>query len=135
MRRSLVAAALTASSLLLASCAMPADDPNWNAEEAEAVEFAEDDAEAAAEEADAVASLDTALANPTSIGVDAPLTAAPDSGLVIVSLSDRIARGELRLGSSDLLDGPAQGFRRLRHAGRDQGIGFAAIAEADDHQA
>ncbi|MCF8528186.1 MAG: hypothetical protein K9G80_11840 [Candidatus Nanopelagicales bacterium] len=88
MRRSLVAAALTASSLLLASCAMPADDPNWNAEEAEAVEFAEDDAEAAAEEADAVASLDTALANPTSIGVDAPLTAAPDSGLVIISLSD-----------------------------------------------
>lgn len=95
MRRSILAAALVASSVVLASCAMPADDPNWNAEAAEAEEFAEEDAEAAAVESEAVAGLDGALANPTSIGVDAALTAAPQAGGVIVSLVDGSASDEL----------------------------------------
>ncbi len=88
MRRSLVAAAFVATSLVLASCAMPADDPNWNPDaEAEAV-FEED---AAAEEAaggEAVAGVEAALAAPTSIGVDAPLTSAPAAGALIVSVLD-----------------------------------------------
>lgn len=95
MRRSLVATAFVAASLALASCAMPADDPNWNAEAADAEVFAEDDAEAAAAEDEAVAGLDTALANPTSIGVDAPLAAAPEAGGVIVSLVDGSASDDL----------------------------------------
>ena len=95
MRRSLVAAAFVASSVVLASCAMPADDPNWNAEAADAEVFAEEDAEAAAAEQEAVTGLDDALMNPTSIGVDAPLTAAPEAGGVIVSLVDGTASDEL----------------------------------------
>jgi ribose transport system substrate-binding protein len=88
MRKSLVAAVLTASAVLLASCAMPADDPNWNAEEAALGEFAED-AEAEAEAASgATASVEAAFAAPTSIGVDVPLTAAPEPGSLIVSLTD-----------------------------------------------
>lgn len=95
MRRSLVAAAFVASSVVLASCAMPADDPNWNAEAADAEVFAEEDAEAAAAEEEAVTGLDDALANPTSIGVDAPLATAPEAGGVIVSLIDGSASDEL----------------------------------------
>lgn len=95
MRRSLVAAVFVASSVVLASCAMPADDPNWNAEAADAEVFAEDDAEAAAAEEEAVSGLDDALVNPTSIGVDAPLTATPEPGGVIVSLVDGTASDEL----------------------------------------
>lgn len=95
MRRSLVVAAFVASSVVLASCAMPADDPNWNAEAADAEVFAEDDAEAAAAEAEAVTGLDDALLNPTSIGVDVPLAAAPESGGVIVSLVDGSASDDL----------------------------------------
>lgn len=95
MRRSLAVTAFVAAAVALASCAMPADDPNWNAEAAEAEVFAEEDAEAAAAEEEAVSGLDDALSNPTSIGVDAPLTAAPESGAVIVSLVDGTASDEL----------------------------------------
>ncbi len=83
MRKSLVAAVIAASTLLLASCAMPADDPNFNAGGADQL----DSADASAAAADQV-SLEALLAAPTSIGVDAPLTAAPKKGATIVSLSN-----------------------------------------------
>ena len=52
MRRTLAAAAFVASSLVLASCAMPADDPNWNPDAAGETVFEEDvAAEQAAEDA------------------------------------------------------------------------------------
>lgn len=89
MRRSLVSVAVAASAaLVLASCAMPADDPNFNASGGA---FG---SEAAAEEqaaTDATGAVDAALAAPTSIGVDAPLAAAPAAGSLIVSLSDGTA--------------------------------------------
>lgn len=88
MRRSIVMVAVTAAALALASCAMPADDPNWNATEAAEAVFEEDAAEEAAAEDEALAGLDAALAAPTSIGVDAPLTAAPQAGALIVSVLD-----------------------------------------------
>ena len=86
MRKSLVAAVLAASTLLLASCAMPADDPSFNANGGEQLDAA--DASAAA--ADQV-SLETLLEPPTSIGVDVPLSAAPKKGATIVSLTDGTA--------------------------------------------
>lgn len=89
MRRSLVSVAVAASAaLVLASCAMPADDPNFNASGGA---FG---SEAAAEEqaaTDATGAVEAALAAPTSIGVDAPLAAAPAAGGLIVSLSDGTA--------------------------------------------
>lgn len=89
MRRSLVSVAVAASAaLVLASCAMPADDPNFNASGGA---FG---SEAAAEEqaaTDATGAVEAALAAPTSIGVDAPLAAAPAAGSLIVSLSDGTA--------------------------------------------
>ncbi len=88
MRRSIVMVAVTAAALALASCAMPADDPNWNASEAAEAVFEEDAAEEAAVEDEALAGVDAALAAPTTIGVDAPLTAAPQSGALIVSVLD-----------------------------------------------
>jgi ribose transport system substrate-binding protein len=81
MRKSLVAAVLTASTLALASCAMPADDPNFNASAA-AVDPADASAAAVSE-----AALDSAIAPPTSIGVDAPLPAEPAKGAAIVNLT------------------------------------------------
>ena len=81
MRKSLVVAVLSASVLALASCAMPADDPNYNASAA-----AEDPADASAA-AVSEAALTAALAAPTSIGVDAPLPAAPAKGAKIVNLT------------------------------------------------
>ena len=88
MRKSLVAAALTACSLVLASCAMPADDPNWNASAAADAVFEEDNAEEAAAEDEAVAAAESALSAPTSIGVDAPLAAPAEPGALIVSVLD-----------------------------------------------
>ena len=89
MRRSLVSVALAASAaLVLASCAMPADDPNFNASGGA---FG---SEAAAEEqaaTDATGAVEAALAAPTSIGVDAPLSGAPAAGSLIVSLNDGTA--------------------------------------------
>lgn len=89
MRRSLVSVAVAASAaLVLASCAMPADDPNFNASGGA---FG---SEAAAEQqaaTDATGAVEAALAAPTSIGVDAPLAAAPAAGALIVSLSDGTA--------------------------------------------
>jgi hypothetical protein len=85
MRKSLVAAVLAASSLVLASCAMPADDPNFNAAEAAFPGEASAEAEAATGASDSVTA---ALAAPSTIGVDSPLAAAPAAGSLIVSLSD-----------------------------------------------
>ncbi|MCX6433829.1 MAG: hypothetical protein NTX29_14015 [Actinobacteria bacterium] len=85
MRKSLVVAVLAASTLLLASCAMPADQPGFNADDAA---FGVDASAAAQVATDATSSTDAALAAPTSIGVDAPLSAAPAAGALIVSLSD-----------------------------------------------
>lgn len=85
MRKSLVAAALTASALLLASCAMPADDPNFDPNAG--VDSEENAALASAAAADVVA-METAMVPPTSIGIDSPLPALPAEGAVIVSLTD-----------------------------------------------
>jgi hypothetical protein len=82
MRLSFAKVAVAASTaLLLASCAMPADDPNFNASAA-AVDPADASAAAVSQEA-----LAAALAAPTSIGVDAPLPAAPAKGASIVNLT------------------------------------------------
>ena len=86
MRTSLVKVALAATSVLvLASCAMPADDPNFNASAGAFDEEASAEASQAAVEAEA---LDTAFLAPEGIGVDAPLKAAPEKGAVIVSITD-----------------------------------------------
>lgn len=82
MRKSLVAVVLTASALLLTSCAMPADDPNFDAN------AGGEDAAAASAQAAGQESLDAALLAPTSIGVDTPLSATPAKGKTIVSLTD-----------------------------------------------
>jgi len=84
MRKSLVAAAFVASTVVLASCAMPADDPNFNVEAMdEGIEpgLAEENA------ADQVA-MEDAFLPPTSLGIDTPLTAPPASGASLVSLTD-----------------------------------------------
>lgn len=83
MRKSLVAAAVTASVLLLASCAMPADDPNFAGGPGGEVL----DADVASANAEDQAALGTADQAPTSIGVDAPLPAVPAEGATIVSLT------------------------------------------------
>lgn len=85
MRKSIVAAIVAAAALTLASCAMPADDPNFNAS---AGFGGEEDLALASEAAADQAALTAALEAPTSIGVDAPLPAAPAEGAVIVSLTD-----------------------------------------------
>ena len=83
MRKSIVVAVLTAAALTLASCAMPADDPNYNAEAA----LTGDDPSAAASAAAAdAAALDTALLPPTSLGVETPLSAPPAKGATIISI-------------------------------------------------
>lgn len=85
MRKPLAALAMLASaSLVLAACAMPADDPNFTQISGVGGDAA---ANAAAQEA-GTAALEGALAAPTSIGIDAPLTAAPKKGAVIVSFTD-----------------------------------------------
>lgn len=84
MRKPFLAAIVAVGALLLASCAMPADDPNFDANAG----FGEEDAalaSAAAADQDAMAA---ALQPPTSIGIDVPLSAAPAEGGVIVSLTD-----------------------------------------------
>lgn len=88
MRRSLLAAVVAATSLVLASCAMPADDPNWDPDAAAAAIDEELDPEAAAAAEASEQAYATAFDAPTSIGVDAPLTSAPAPGAVIVSLTD-----------------------------------------------
>jgi hypothetical protein len=77
-------AALASASLVMAACAMPADDPNFTQNTGVGGDAA---ANAAANEAGAAA-LDGSLAAPTSIGVDVPLAAAPEAGAVIISLTD-----------------------------------------------
>lgn len=86
MRRSLVSvAAAVCAALVLASCAMPADDPNFKAGEDVFGEEASAEAQVAS---DAAAALETAFSAPTGIGVDVPLSAPPAPGSLIVSLSD-----------------------------------------------
>ena len=81
MRKPLIALALAASaSLLLASCAMPADDPNFGKPSS--------GASGAAGGGTADEMVAAANAAPTSVGVDAPLAAAPAPGAVIIGLSD-----------------------------------------------
>jgi hypothetical protein len=76
-----VVVALSAT-LVLSSCAMPADDPNFV--EGETVVGEETVADPAADPE----LLASAFLAPTSIGVDVPLTAPPAAGSLIVSLSD-----------------------------------------------
>lgn len=87
MRASFAKVAIAASAaLVLASCAMPADDPNFNSNTGLGGEaISSEEAAAVAEDQ---AALDSSLAAPTSIGVDAPLAAAPAEGAVIISLTD-----------------------------------------------
>lgn len=85
MRKPLGALAVLASaSLVLAACAMPADDPNFTGGGGVGGDTA---AIAAANEAGAAA-IEAAAAAPTSIGVDTPLSAAPKKGAEIISLTD-----------------------------------------------
>lgn len=85
MRKPLGAlATLAAASLVLAACAMPADDPNFQGGSGVGGDAA---ANAAANEAGSAA-LEAATLPPTSIGVDVPLSAAPKPGAEIISLTD-----------------------------------------------
>jgi len=87
MRKPLASLAMLASaSLLLAACAMPADDPNFQANTG--VGGGGDAAADAAVAEAGIAALDSASVPPTSIGVDAPLSAAPAKGAEIISLTD-----------------------------------------------
>ena len=91
MRVSLTKVAVVASmALLVASCAMPADDPNFNASAAVGA-GSEAASEAASQAAAEAATLDLALEAPTSIGVDKPLASTPEKGATIISLSDGTA--------------------------------------------
>jgi ribose transport system substrate-binding protein len=84
MRRSILSLAVALSATLaLASCAMPADDPNFVEGESVVGEELESDTVALDENL-----LENAVLAPTSIGVEAPLTAPPAAGSLIVSLSD-----------------------------------------------
>lgn len=86
MRRSLMSVAVAISSaLVLVSCAMPADDPNFQEGGADFGDDAVSEEQLSADSADA---LQAALIAPTTIGVDTPLTSVPAAGSLIVSLSD-----------------------------------------------
>jgi ribose transport system substrate-binding protein len=81
MRKPLLALALaTSATLLLASCAMPADDPNFGKVTSGASGAA---GGGTADEMVAAASM-----APTTIGIDVPLAAAPTAGALIIGLSD-----------------------------------------------
>ena len=85
MRKPLAAlAVLATAALVLASCAMPADDPNFTQNSGVGGDAA---ANAAAQEA-GNAALESALAAPTSIGIDVPLAAVPEKGALIISFTD-----------------------------------------------
>ena len=86
LRRLSFVSVVAAASLVFAACAMPADDPNYVAEVNGGGAAAESANAAAMSEGQAA--VDAAMAAPTSIGVDAPLSKAPQKGAVIVSLSD-----------------------------------------------
>jgi len=84
MRRSILSLAVALSATVaLASCAMPADDPNFVEGESVVDEELESDVVAIDENL-----LENSFLAPTSIGVDVPLTAAPAADSLIVSLSD-----------------------------------------------
>lgn len=85
MRKPLVAlATLASASLVLAACAMPADDPNFQGGGG----VGGDSAAIAAANESGVAAIEAASAAPTSIGVDAALAAAPAKGAEIISITD-----------------------------------------------
>lgn len=88
-RKAIVAALVASTALLFSACAMPADDPNF-AENVGAPGGggASAGAGGGADPSAAAATIDSATANPTSIGVDAPLSAKPKAGLLIVNVSD-----------------------------------------------
>jgi ribose transport system substrate-binding protein len=84
MRKPIAAlAALASASLVLAACAMPADDPNFIAGGS-----VDGSGEGVISANDAQSVVDQALVAPTSIGIDTPLAAPPAAGAVIVGLSD-----------------------------------------------
>ena len=85
MRKPLgVLAIMASASLVLAACAMPADDPNFSGGSGVGGDSV---AIAAANEA-GTAAIEAAATAPTSIGVDAPLSAAPKKGAEIISFTD-----------------------------------------------
>jgi ribose transport system substrate-binding protein len=85
-RKAFVATLIASTVLLFSACAMPADDPNFvdNAGGA-GVAGGTGGVSGTGAAGDAVTA---ALAVPTSIGVDAPLSAKPAAGLLIVNVSD-----------------------------------------------
>ncbi len=82
MRNSIlgVATAVVAT-MVLAGCVMPGDDPNFGLREPGV-------GEAGSSSDGAAAILAQSSAAPTTIGIDTPLTAKPDAGKLIVSVSD-----------------------------------------------
>jgi ribose transport system substrate-binding protein len=91
MRKPLAALAMLASaSLVVAACAMPADDPNFMAGGG----TVEGTSEGGVAGNDAQVVVDQYLVAPTSIAVDIPLSAPPAAGALIVSLSDGTEEGK-----------------------------------------
>ena len=85
MRKPVAAlAALASASLVLAACAMPADDPNFVA--GGSVDGTTEEGAISANDAQSV--VDQFLVAPTSIGIDTPLAATPAPGALIVGLTD-----------------------------------------------
>jgi hypothetical protein len=85
MRKPLAALAVLASaSLMLAACAMPADQAGFE----QGTGVGGDPEALASADAAGTQSLDSALAPPSSIGIDVALGAAPKKGAVIISLTD-----------------------------------------------
>lgn len=76
-------ATLASASLVLAACAMPADDPNFIPGGS-----VDGTSEGGISANTAQSVVDQALVAPTSIGIDTPLAATPAAGAVIVGLSD-----------------------------------------------
>jgi hypothetical protein len=84
MRKPIAAlATLASASLVLAACAMPADDPNFIPGGS-----VDGTSEGGISANTAQSVVDQALVAPTSIGIDTPLAATPAAGALIVGLSD-----------------------------------------------
>jgi len=83
-RKAIVATLIASTALLFSACAMPADDPNF----VSAGGVGGDASANASADAAGSAALEQALAAPTSIGVDKPLSALPKLGATIISLTD-----------------------------------------------
>jgi ABC-type sugar transport system substrate-binding protein len=98
-----IAFVVVAGMLVLASCAMPGDDPNFGSKGGP-VGLVE---EQASTSSDASAIVAQYLSTPTSIGVDAPLPAKPATGKLIVSLSTNTAQDK------ELEDAMGEAAKRL----------------------